>query len=62
MSHCGIHSVYEAAYHGVPLVGVPFMFEQVRLLFTGKVRFRNCAGLRVGPQEVSNTACQAHPW
>jgi hypothetical protein len=29
MSHCGIHSVYEAAYHGVPLVGVPFMFEQV---------------------------------
>jgi hypothetical protein len=30
VSHCGLHSVYEAAYHGVPVVGVPFMFEQVR--------------------------------
>lgn len=30
VSHCGLHSVYEAAFHGVPVVGVPFMFEQVR--------------------------------
>lgn len=29
VSHCGLHSVYEAGYHGVPVVGVPFMFEQV---------------------------------
>jgi hypothetical protein len=29
VSHCGLHSVYEAAFHGVPVVGVPFMFEQV---------------------------------
>jgi UDP:flavonoid glycosyltransferase YjiC (YdhE family) len=30
VSHCGYHSVYEAMYHGVPVVGVPFQFEQVR--------------------------------
>lgn len=29
MSHCGVHSVYEAAFHGVPVVAVPFQFEQV---------------------------------
>lgn len=29
VSHCGLHSVYEAAFHGVPVVGAPFMFEQV---------------------------------
>ena len=29
VSHCAIHSVYEAMFHGVPVVGVPFMFEQV---------------------------------
>jgi glucuronosyltransferase len=29
VSHCGLHSVYEAGFHGVPVVGVPFMFEQV---------------------------------
>lgn len=30
VSHCGMHSVNEAAYHGVPLVALPFQFEQVR--------------------------------
>lgn len=30
VSHCGYHSVYEAMYHAVPVVGVPFQFEQVR--------------------------------
>jgi hypothetical protein len=29
VSHCGMHSVNEAAYHGVPLVALPFQFEQV---------------------------------
>jgi len=29
VSHCGVHSVYEAAFHGVPVVAVPFQFEQV---------------------------------
>lgn len=29
VTHCGLHSVHEGMYHGVPLVGVPFMFEQV---------------------------------
>jgi glucuronosyltransferase len=31
VSHCGLHSIYEAAFHGVPVVGLPFMFEQVML-------------------------------
>jgi hypothetical protein len=30
VSHCGWHSVNEAAYHGVPVVAIPFQFEQVR--------------------------------
>jgi glucuronosyltransferase len=29
VTHAGIHSVYEAAFHGVPVVGVPFMDEQL---------------------------------
>lgn len=29
VSHCGYHSVYEAMFHAVPVVGVPFQFEQV---------------------------------
>lgn len=29
VSHSGVHSLYEAAYHGVPMVSVPFMFEAV---------------------------------
>jgi hypothetical protein len=35
VSHCGLHSIYEATFHGVPVVGLPFMFEQV-----GGLRFR----------------------
>lgn len=30
VSHCGVHSVNEAAFHGVPVVAVPLQFEQVR--------------------------------
>lgn len=26
---CGIHSVYEAAFHGVPMLGIPFHIEQL---------------------------------
>lgn len=29
VSHAGLHSVYEAAFHGVPLAAVPFHFESV---------------------------------
>jgi UDP:flavonoid glycosyltransferase YjiC (YdhE family) len=29
MSHCGLHSVNEAVFHGLPIVAVPFQFEQV---------------------------------
>jgi hypothetical protein len=29
VTHAGIHSVYEAAFHGVPVVAVPFMDEQL---------------------------------
>jgi hypothetical protein len=34
VSHCGMHSVNEAAFHGVPLVALPFQMEQVRTLPT----------------------------
>lgn len=49
VSHCGLHSVYEAAYHGVPVVGVPFMFEQVRRLNL------NLNLWRVGPPSVGSS-------
>jgi hypothetical protein len=29
VSHCGVHSINEAAFHGVPVVAVPIQFEQV---------------------------------
>lgn len=29
VSHCGVHSINEAAFHGVPIVAVPIQFEQV---------------------------------
>jgi hypothetical protein len=29
VSHSGLHSVYEAAFHGVPLVSIGFHFESV---------------------------------
>lgn len=28
VTHAGIHSIYEAAFHGVPIIGVPFQDEQ----------------------------------
>jgi len=30
VTHCGVHSMWEAAFHGVPVVAVPFQFEQVK--------------------------------
>lgn len=29
VSHAGSHSMYEAAYHGVPMVSVPFNNDQI---------------------------------
>ncbi|KAI8471729.1 MAG: hypothetical protein J3K34DRAFT_416080 [Monoraphidium minutum] len=29
VTHCGLHSVYGGAFHGVPLVGLPFTAEQL---------------------------------
>ncbi|KAI8465452.1 MAG: hypothetical protein J3K34DRAFT_525378 [Monoraphidium minutum] len=29
VTHCGLKSVYEAMFHGVPILGVPFMGEQL---------------------------------
>lgn len=42
VTHGGVHSTYEAAHHGVPIVGVPFQFEQA-----ANVR-RLAAGLGMG--------------
>lgn len=28
ITHCGVHSKMEAAFHGVPIISVPFQFEQ----------------------------------
>lgn len=28
VTHFGVHSKMEAAFHGVPTIGVPFQFEQ----------------------------------
>lgn len=29
LTACGIHSIYEAAFHGVPMLGMPFQKEQL---------------------------------
>ena len=36
LSHCGANSLYEAAYHGVPIVGLPF--------FAGEANIHLCPG------------------
>lgn len=43
VSHCGLHSVNEAAYHGVPLVGIPFQMEQVGMHQALQAQAATCA-------------------
>ncbi len=34
MTHCGMHGVMEAIYHGVPMVGMPVFIDQVSFITT----------------------------
>lgn len=41
VSHGGTNGIYESIYHGVPIVGLPLMFEQPENI--GKMEFRGAA-------------------
>jgi len=32
VSHCGMNGIFEAIYHGVPVVGVPFYGDQFDIM------------------------------
>lgn len=38
VSHCGTNSIYESIYHGVPIVGLPLLFEQPENVLRIEVR------------------------
>lgn len=38
VSHCGTNGIYESIYHGVPIIGVPLMFDQFENVFRLEVR------------------------
>lgn len=38
VSHCGTNGIYEAMYHGVPIVGVPLLFDQFENVLRLEVR------------------------
>lgn len=38
VTHCGTNGIYEAIYHGVPMVGMPLLFDQFENSFRLEVR------------------------
>lgn len=38
VSHCGTNGIYESIYHGVPVVGIPLLFDQFENAFRLEVR------------------------
>lgn len=38
VSHCGTNGIYESIYHGVPIIGIPLMFDQFENAFRVEVR------------------------
>ncbi|WIA08110.1 hypothetical protein OEZ85_007570 [Tetradesmus obliquus] len=60
VSHAGLHSVYEAAFHGVPLAAVPFHFESLdqalKLAHRGAaVISRHAPAFRAGDSQLAYT-------
>ena len=46
LSHCGANSLYEAAYHGVPIVALPF--------FAGKGSVARARHMALWPLSLNN--------
>ncbi|XP_072102783.1 UDP-glucuronosyltransferase 2A2-like [Mobula birostris] len=57
VSHGGTNSLYEAIYHGVPVVGLPLIFDQfdnmVRLQARGAARLLDTTGLQADDLEAA---------
>jgi hypothetical protein len=59
VSHCGLHSVNEAAYHGVPLVGIPFQMEQVGISLSYFILLHETQNITTSTFLVAACACSA---
>ena len=63
LSHCGANSLYEAAYHGVPIVALPFFGDQpgapcmMHLLDWRKKTKLNSCSLAIPLIHADVTAC-----
>lgn len=50
ITHCGMHGVLEAIYHGVPMVGIPLFGDQRDILVRLKLK-----GVAVGLEKADLT-------